>query len=72
MKLASLLEQNQRTGVAALRTILAAEMTLAWEERKNLARRLGEEAGTRLLLPLFLMLLVVMIVMVVPAFFSFS
>ena len=47
-------------------------MTLAWEERKNLARRLGEEAGTRLLLPLFLMLLVVMIVMVVPAFFSFS
>lgn len=72
MKLASLLEQNQRTGVAALRNILSAEMTLAWEERKNLARRLGEEAGTRLLLPLFLMLLVVMIVMVVPAFFSFS
>ena len=71
MKLASLLEQNQRTGVAALRNILSAEMSLAWEERKTLARRLGEEAGTKLLLPLFLMLLVVMVIMVVPALFSF-
>ena len=71
MKLASLLEQNQRTGVAALRNILSAEMSIAWEERKNLARRLGEEAGTKLLLPLFLMLLVVMVIMVVPALFSF-
>ena len=46
-------------------------MSIAWEERKNLARRLGEEAGTKLLLPLFLMLLVVMVIMVVPALFSF-
>lgn len=72
MKLASLLKQNQRTGVATLRTILAVKITLTWDEQKNLVRRLDEEARARLLLPLFLMLLVIMIVTVVPAFFNFS
>ena len=43
----------------------------AFEQRKNLAKKLGEEAGTKLLLPLFLMLGVVMVMMVVPAFLAF-
>ena len=34
-------------------------MTAAWEEQKHTARRMGEEAKTKLLVPLFLMLLVV-------------
>ena len=42
-------------------------MTAAWEEQKHTARRLGEEAGTRLLIPLFLMLAVVMVIIMVPA-----
>ena len=46
-------------------------MVAAFEQRKNLAKKLGEEAGTKLLLPLFLMLGVVMIMMVVPAFLAF-
>ena len=71
MKLASLLEQNRRTGIANLRTLLKAEMNAAWEERKNMARRQGEEAGTKLLGPLFLMLIIVMVVIIVPALMSF-
>ncbi len=42
----------------------------AFEERKARAKRLGEEAGTKLLLPMFLMLAVVLIIVIVPAFLT--
>ena len=71
IKLAALLEQNQKNGGRQLRNALDIEMASAFEQRKNAARKLGEEAGTRLLLPLLLMLLVVMIMIVVPAFLAF-
>ena len=71
MKLAGLLEQNRKTGLAGIRNILSAEMTIAWEDRKNTARRLGEEAGTKLLGPLFIMLVIVMIMIIVPAVLAF-
>ena len=66
-KLSSLLEQNRRTGTKNLTQLLEQEMTAAWEEQKHTAKRLGEEAGTRLLVPLFLMLIVVMVIIMVPA-----
>ena len=50
-----------------LQELLAQEMDTAWEQQKQAAKRLGEEAGTKLLLPLFLMLLVVMVLVIVPA-----
>ncbi len=67
LKLSSLLEQNRKTGTKNLRSILQTEMADAFEMRKNLARRMGEEAGTKLLLPLFLMLGIVMVMIMVPA-----
>lgn len=70
LKLGSLLEQNRRTGTKNLTQLLQQEMTSAWEQQKNIARRLGEEAGTKLLLPLLLMLLVVMVIIMVPAMLS--
>ncbi len=71
LKLAGLLEQNRKTGTKNLRQLLLLEMTDAFEQRKNLARRQGEEAATKLLIPLFLMLGVVMVIVVVPAFLTF-
>ncbi|MEY8356539.1 immunoglobulin-like domain-containing protein [Lachnospiraceae bacterium 54-53] len=71
LKLSALLEQGQKNGSRQLRPSLELEMVSAFEQRKNLAKKLGEEAGTRLLFPLFLMLGVVMIMIVVPAFLSF-
>lgn len=71
LKLAGLLEQNRKTGTKNLRYLLQIEMTDAFEQRKNLARRQGEEAATKLLIPLFLMLGVVMVIVVVPAFLTF-
>lgn len=71
MKFSGILEQNRRTGLSEIRLILGNEMDQAWEERKNTARRLGEEASTKLLGPLFLMLIIVMTMIIVPAMLSF-
>ena len=66
-KLVSLIEQNRMNGARNLRAMLELEMEDAFEQRKTTARRLGEEAGTKLLLPLFIMLGIVMIIVIVPA-----
>jgi len=70
MKLASLLEQNRKTGVANMKSLLQTEMIEAWAERKNLALRQGEEASTKLMLPLMMMLVIVMVIIMVPALMS--
>ena len=49
-----------------------AELQDAFEERKNMAKKYGEEAGTKLLLPMIIMLIVVMAIIMVPALMSFS
>ncbi|EHI55224.1 hypothetical protein HMPREF9333_01639 [Johnsonella ignava ATCC 51276] len=72
MKLASLLEQNRKTGMANLKGLLGVETATAWDERVNMARRMGEEASTKLLMPLFLMLGVVMAMVMVPAIMAFK
>ena len=71
MKLASLLEQNRKSGISTLSTLLGMESQSAWEERLNLAKREGEELNTKLLLPLFMMLLIVMMMIIVPALLIF-
>lgn len=69
-KCASLLSQNVRKGTGGLLEALNQEAVNAFEERKALARRKGEEAQTKLLLPMVMMLVVVMILVMVPACFS--
>lgn len=69
-KFAALLSQNLRKGTKGLAFILKQEADNAFEERKSLAKKLGEEAGTKVLLPMFLMLAVVLVIIVVPAFMS--
>lgn len=70
IRFGALLSQNLRKGTKGLTQILKQESLQAFEERKARARRLGEEAGTKLLLPMFLMLAVVLVVVIVPAFLS--
>lgn len=71
LKLGNLLEQNLKQGISGLNQKLEEEMVYALEERKNMALRLGEEAGTKLLLPMFLMLGIVIAILIIPAFMSF-
>ena len=49
---------------------LEEEAERVFLERKNTARKLGEEASTKLLIPMMLMLMVVMGIVIVPAFLS--
>lgn len=70
MKLGSLLSQNVKKGSSGLARILEEESSVSFEERKRLAKKQGEEAGTKLLLPMFMMLGVVMVIIVFPAFMS--
>ncbi len=70
MRFGSLLIQNLRKGTGGLAGQLQLEAVSAMEERKKIARELGEEAGTKLLLPMGMMLLIVIVILVVPAFFA--
>lgn len=70
-KLSSLLTQNLRKGTAGMTELLEKEAELALEQRKNLAKKLGEEAGTKLLLPMMMMLVVVMVIVIMPAILTF-
>lgn len=69
-KFAVLLSQNLRKGTRGLNELLKREAAEAFEDRKKQARKLGEEAGTKLLGPMFLMLAVVLVIIVVPAFLT--
>lgn len=70
LKFGALLSQNIKKGSKGLSEILKLESIQAFENRKNSAKRLGEEASTKLLLPMMGMLTVVMIMVIIPAFLS--
>lgn len=72
IKLSALLSQNIRKGSNDLLRMFRQEADNAFVERKNMAKKLGEEAGTKLLMPMMMMLCVVMVIIIIPAYFSFS
>ncbi|WFR57554.1 hypothetical protein QA584_00275 [Anaerocolumna sp. AGMB13025] len=72
LRFSSLLAQNVKKGSSGLLSQLELEAAEAFEERKELAKRMGEEAGTKLLFPMILMLLLVLAVIMVPALISFQ
>ena len=72
LKLGTLLSQNLRLGTGNLAEMLKAEAKDAFEDRKALARKIGEECESRLLLPMLLMLLNILIMIMYPAVSSFA
>lgn len=70
VKFGTLLSQNLRKGSKGISDILRMEAIQAFENRKSTAKRMGEEAGTKLLMPMMGMLAVVFILVMVPAFLS--
>lgn len=70
IRLSALLTQNLKKGNSALLERLREEVDRAGEERLQNCRRLGEEAETKLLVPMVLMLLVIMVMIMIPAFSS--
>jgi pilus assembly protein TadC len=72
IKLSSLLAQNVKKGSKDIIRLLEQEASAAFFEHKNLARKKGEEAGTKLLIPMIMMLAVVMVIVLFPAMTSFT
>ena len=70
-RLSQLLIQNMEKGVQGIYEQLEQEAEDSFRERKQAARKIGEEAGTKLLIPMIIMLGVVMAVVIVPAFLKF-
>ena len=61
-----------KQGNSRLLAILSQEADSAQEDERNLARKAGEEAGTKLLFPMVLMLLVIMFLILAPAYMDFG
>lgn len=70
-RLSQLLIQNMEKGVQGIYEQLEQEAENAFRERKQTAIKMGEEAGTKLLLPMIIMLGIVMAIIIVPAFIEF-
>lgn len=72
MKIISFITQNLYQGSKEILYLLEQEEQNAFDERVNHARKLGEEAGTKLLFPMVLLLIVVMIIVMIPALLRFG
>lgn len=70
IRLSTLMTQNLKKGSSSLLSRLREEADKALTERIQAGKRLGEEASTKLLIPMVMMLAVVMIMVILPAFSS--
>lgn len=71
-KLCSLLAVNMKKGSMNMKVMLEQEAEDAFEQHQTLIRKMGEEAGTKLLLPMVMMLVVVIAVIMIPAFLTYQ
>ena len=71
VRLGTILSGGLQKSSEGMTELLLNEAEEAMEDRRQLARKMGEEAGTRLLFPMILMLLVVLVILIVPAVLSF-
>jgi len=68
LRFSNLLVQNLTKGAKSVFALLEQEAINAFEERKELAKKQGEEAGTKLLIPMIGMLVIILIMIMFPAF----
>ena len=71
-RLSAILAQNLKKGNQELLSVMQQEAKASFEERQNTARKLGEEAETKLLLPMIMMLAITMLIIIIPAYYSFA
>ena len=71
LKFSTILVQNLKKGSRSILPLLQQEAITSSNEQRELAKRLGEEAGTKLLAPMMILLILVLFLVLVPAFTSF-
>ena len=70
VRFSNIINQNLRRGSEDVCKSLEEELLRALGERKSSVLREGEEAGTKLLAPMIIMLILCIVIIVVPAFLS--
>lgn len=68
IRLSSVLIQNVKLGNEALSDSLQSLAAEAWDVRISMARKMGEKASTKLLIPMAISLLTVLLVVIAPTF----
>jgi hypothetical protein len=71
-RLVRLLVNNLEKGSRDICNQLNMESKQAYEQRILLAKKLGEEASTKMLIPMMLMMVLVMVIVMAPALMGFS
>lgn len=71
-KLSAILVQQLEKGSRSFLNNLQQETKEAFEKRKRNAKEAGEKAGTKLLLPMGILLMITLAVIMMPAFLSFT
>lgn len=70
IKFMQLLSQYIRRGSRGMEGLMLQEAEEAEKQRRDFAKQMGEMAGTKLLLPMILLLVIVLMIVMVPAFLS--
>lgn len=71
-KFVSIIIMNLRRGGAEVVPVLKQQGAECWEMRKAAAKQMGEEASTKILLPLMIMFIGIILIVATPAVLSFS
>lgn len=70
VRFVALISQNQKRGSTKLSDVLREETMKAFIQRKQQAIKEGEQVGTKLLVPMMVILVDVMVMIIVPAFWN--
>lgn len=70
-RLMNQIAHNIKRGDYDLFNCMEKEVSIVLNSRKENAKRLGEEASTKLLVPMILLMVITMVIVMVPALFSF-
>lgn len=71
-KFVSVIVMNLKRGGAEVVPVLREQGSECWEMRKNAAKQMGEEAGTKILIPMMIMFLGIVLVVSTPAVLSMT
>lgn len=71
-KFVSVIVMNLKRGGSEVVPVLRQQGDECWEMRKNAARQLGEEAGTKILIPMMIMFLGIVLIVATPAVLSMT
>lgn len=71
-KFVSVIVMNLKHGGSDVVPVLREQGNECWEMRKNAAKELGEQAGTKILIPMMIMFLGIVLIVVTPAVLSMT